>query len=99
MPKVICTLENAAEEISGVKFITHALGMISEDISDEDAERFLSIPGYEAQEKDPEVLATEMSALRARAAALNMPVKGNWGEARLLAEIEKAEKQAAGATA
>lgn len=99
MPKVICRLDNAAEEISGVKFVSHALGMISEDISDEDAERFLSIPGYEAQEQDPEVVATAMTALRARAAALNMPVKGNWGEARLLAEVEKAEKQAAEKTA
>src|SRR5690606_21408172 len=44
--KVICTLPNASELISGVRFVSHAEGMISEEISEEVAARFLCIPGY-----------------------------------------------------
>lgn len=49
MAKVICKLPNASEEISGVKFKAHpdGAGMVSEDISDEQAAHFASIPGYE----------------------------------------------------
>ena len=46
MAKVICTLENASELINGVKFVSHKLGMISEEIEDEVAQVFLSIKGY-----------------------------------------------------
>lgn len=49
MPRVICTLENAGDEISGVKF--HPLedgGKVSDEISAEQAELFLSISGYES---------------------------------------------------
>lgn len=46
--KVICTLENAADTISGVKFTAREDGgKISEEISAEKAEAFTSIPGYE----------------------------------------------------
>lgn len=46
--KVICTLENAADRISGVKFTARDDGgKISEEISAEKAEAFASIPGYE----------------------------------------------------
>lgn len=52
MPRVICTLPNASTLISGVKFEPHAGGgMISENISDEKAKRFASIPGYEIAKK------------------------------------------------
>lgn len=51
MPKVLCTLENASEEISGVKFAAHERGMISEEISEEAAARFASIDGYELVEE------------------------------------------------
>lgn len=46
--KVICTLPNASDLISGVRFVSHAQGMISEEISDEKAAAFLGIPGYKA---------------------------------------------------
>ena len=46
MPKVICTLPNASELISGVKFISHKDGMISEEVSEEVAATFTEIPGY-----------------------------------------------------
>lgn len=47
MPRVICDLPNASDEISGIKF--HPLddgGMISDEISQEQAARFASITGY-----------------------------------------------------
>ena len=48
MPKVICKLENAADEISGVKFTALEDGArVSEEVSADVAELFASIPGYE----------------------------------------------------
>ena len=47
MPQVLCTLPNASEAISGVKFSKHASGMLSEEVSDEVATGFAAIPGYE----------------------------------------------------
>lgn len=55
MPRVICDLPNASEEISGVKF--HKLedgGLISDEISEELAELFASIPGYAIDEDGSE---------------------------------------------
>lgn len=46
MAKVICTLPNASEEISGVKFNQVDGGMLSEDVADDVAARFASIKGY-----------------------------------------------------
>ena len=47
MPRVICDLPNASDEISGVKFFPlEDGGLISDEISDEQAELFASIPGY-----------------------------------------------------
>lgn len=50
MPKVICTRPNASLLINGVNFtpLEDGTGVISEEIGDEAAELFLSIPGYEA---------------------------------------------------
>lgn len=129
MPKVLCTLQNASEEISGVKFVSHANGMLSEDVTDEVAANFASIPGYEivgakakatapapadnddaAAEKaradasaeaaeKASAKAAEKAALLAKAEALGVSVKGNWGVERLAAEIESAEKAKAEAGA
>lgn len=107
MAKVICTLENASDEISGVKFKKHpdGAGMVSEDISDEQAARFASIPGYElvgakkadsATEKAAaEAAAAELEALTKRAEELGIKVKGNWKADRIRAEIAEAERIAA----
>lgn len=46
MPRVICTLENASEEISGWRFTADRGQMVSEDLPDDVAARFASIPGY-----------------------------------------------------
>lgn len=55
MPRVICALPNASDEINGIKF--HKLDdgrLISDDVADDVAEHFVSIPGYEldAEESD-----------------------------------------------
>lgn len=104
MPKVLCTLPNASEEISGVKFVTHAKGMLSEEIDDEQAAHFTSIPGYEivgataapaaASEDQADPAKEEKADLAAKLSALGVTVKSNWGVDRLKAEIEKAEKAA-----
>lgn len=48
MAKVRCDLPNASENISGVAFTPAEDGsyVISEDVADEVAARFCSIPGY-----------------------------------------------------
>lgn len=46
MAKVIWSLANGSELINGVKFVSHKLGMISEEIEDEVAAEFLKIKGY-----------------------------------------------------
>lgn len=48
MAKVICTIENASELISDVRFVKHKDGMISEEIDDEKAKFFLSCTGFYA---------------------------------------------------
>lgn len=47
--RVLCTRPNAAELISGVRFTRTDDGMLSEDISDEQAQAFAAIPGYALQ--------------------------------------------------
>lgn len=73
MAKVLCTLPNASEEISGVKFATHDKGMLSEDISDEQAAEFAAIKGYELvgaapKKTDAEVQAEKEAEAAAKAA-------------------------------
>lgn len=99
MPKVICKLPNASEKISGVKFAQHPdgaeFGMVSEEISQEQADVFGSIPGYElvgAPDKD-------LADLRAQAEAVGIKVKGNWKADRLRAEIKAVEDEKAAAGA
>ena len=60
MPRVICDLPNASAEISGVNF--HKLddgGLISDEISQEQAELFASIPGYAIDEDEREPVKVE----------------------------------------
>jgi hypothetical protein len=102
MARVICTLPNASEEISGVKFERHEMGVISENVSDEQAANFASIKGYVLADDDGNPIAgdegdastagaDDMEALRARATELGIDVKGNWKAQRLRAEIKRAE--------
>jgi hypothetical protein len=46
MAKVIWTLENGSELVNGIKFVSHKLGMISEEIEDDVAAVLLTIKGY-----------------------------------------------------
>lgn len=97
MPRIICTLPNASELISNIKFAEHELGRISEEISEEVAAFFLSIPGYIAHEVKQAAAAVTVTKeeLLTRAAKVGLAVKGNWGIARLKAEVEGAEEDAA----
>ena len=99
MSQVLCKLPNASDLINGVAFESTADGMLSEDVSDDVAAAFAAIPGYSiVGAVDPAAAAaadTEKADLLARAAALAMPVKGNWSVARLRTEVEAAEKAAA----
>lgn len=103
MPKVLCTLPNASDEISGVKFSAHDKGMLSEDVSAEVAATFASIPGYTVvgEQKAPAApeADAERAALLARADAIGFKAKSTWGLERLASEVETAEKAKAAADA
>lgn len=47
MAKVLCKLPNASTNISGIRFVTHRDGMISEEIDDAIAKKWATVPGYE----------------------------------------------------
>lgn len=99
MPKVLCTLPNASEEISGVKFSAHAKGMVSEDVSDETAAYFAAIGGYEiigakSSETETNDGDDEKAALLARAEAIQFKTKASWSVERLRTEVENAESAA-----
>jgi len=99
MAKVLCTLPNASELINGVKFDAHDKGMLSEDIPDDQAAAFAEIPGYElvgAKPAEDPAATAEKDALLARAEAVELKVKSNWGIDRLRTEVEAAEKAKAG---
>lgn len=46
MPLILCSLRNASTKINGVEFKPTDAGMLSEEISAEQAEVFAAIPGY-----------------------------------------------------
>lgn len=50
MAKVLCILPGASSVINGVRFVSHALGMVSEEISDEVAAGFAEIGGFALHE-------------------------------------------------
>lgn len=90
--KVICTLPNASELISGVKFkYVPDVGMVSEEIDDDTAEIFLSIAGYEPADEDEltKPVVVKKEATTKPAAAPKAPTKAE------LAAKAKADKEAA----
>ena len=46
MKRILCELPNASKEINGIKFSEDKGQMVSEEVKDEIADRFASIPGY-----------------------------------------------------
>ena len=71
MPKVICTRPNASLNINGVNFTPteDGRGVISEEISDDAAELFLSIEGYELAEQGEQKPAAAAAKPAAKAPA------------------------------
>lgn len=98
MPKVICILPNASDEISGVKFSSHDLGKISDELSDEQFQRFLSIDGYLPEDaslapKAPAVEPAQPPAKPETAAQRKARLKAE-EEAAKAAEADKAAAEA-----
>lgn len=102
MVQVICTLPNASEEISGVKFSAHDEGMISEDITQDVADGFLEISnGYKlagdvkagkpASDEDK----AARDALLVKAAALSLIVNPRWSLTTFADRVAAAEAEAA----
>lgn len=50
MPKVICKHLRKSSVINGFQFEPHASGVISEDLDDAVAAKFLTIPGYVSED-------------------------------------------------
>ena len=78
MPKVICTRPNASLNINGVNFTPteDGTGVISDEVSDDAAELFLSIDGYEPADapvqkpaEAPKAAATKPAPAPAKPAA------------------------------
>ena len=85
MPKVICTRPNASLCINGVKFTPteDGTGVISEEISDEAAEHFLLVPGYDLAETGEQKPAAPVKT--------TLPAKAPAAPAKP-ATVKKAEK-------
>jgi hypothetical protein len=52
MPRILCTLPTASTLINGIVFVSHRLGMLSEDVPEAIAKRFATIKGYEIYDPD-----------------------------------------------
>ncbi len=97
MPKIICTIPGAPEQIGGltgiIDFKATEAGLVA-DVGEDDAAHFLAIPGY-ALAEDAGKADAERAALLERAAAVNLVVDSRWKMPRLKSEVEHAEKLAA----
>jgi hypothetical protein len=62
MAKVICKLPNASVLINGVTFVSHKLGMISEEIEEDVAAYFASIKGYVLADKKGKAIEPDPAA-------------------------------------
>lgn len=96
MARVICELDNASDEISGVKFTEDRGQMISEEIDDAVAERFAKVPGYKLVKTQT---AKEQKAAEAKAAEDAAAAKAAEEPAAAKAAEEEAAKVAEAAAA
>ncbi|WP_431860145.1 hypothetical protein [Azospirillum sp.] len=80
MARIICDLPNASEEISGIKFREDRGQMVSEEVSDETAERFGRIPGYKviaSKPKEPKGPAPKAGPVKDETAKTEPPPSGD----------------------
>lgn len=107
MPFIRCTRKNASHEISGVAFKNHPEGGVVsvEEVDDDLAAMFLSVPGYEVVEVEPEETpaqkkAREKAEAKAKAEAAAAQKKAD-DEAKAAADAEqkKLDDEAAAAAA
>lgn len=68
MVRVLCTLPNAGDEISGVRFESCPEGKISEPISPEVGAAFLRVGGYQVVPEPQPAVETEPRRPRGRPA-------------------------------
>lgn len=59
--KVTCKLPNASDNIGGIPFESNEDGTVSAVVTDEQAARFESIPGYEVEDSDVELDAEKVT--------------------------------------
>lgn len=60
MVRVLCTLENASENIGGVPYTRTDDGMLSDDMDPESAAVLATIPGYSVVEPPPPPVETPL---------------------------------------
>lgn len=100
MPKVICTLPNASELIDGIRFVSHKDGMVSEEISDAQVQRLVSIKGFSVivKESKAEKAAREAAEREAEKAAEDQAARDaadNKAAEKLAADKAAVDKKAA----
>jgi hypothetical protein len=84
MPRILCTLPAASALINGIVFVSHRLGMLSEDVPEAIAKKFATIKGYEIYDPnaprpgtDPVAAAVLDAANKRDAVARTGPVEPN----------------------
>lgn len=95
MPQVLNRSKNASSLINGVAFTPTKNGMLSEEISQEQADYFLSIPNYVAVKTAAPKAAAPVSDPAADAAAAAQAAEANAAAEREAAERANAAAQAA----
>lgn len=99
MARVVCTRENAAEEISGVKFEAIEGGMLSEEIDQETVDMFLEVGGYhvyggedggKSADSDGDGYVSKAELIE-QAKSLGITVAKSWSMAKIAEEIAAAK--------
>lgn len=66
MVRVLCTLPNAGDEISGVRFEPGPNGMLSEPVTPEVAALFLRVDGYRVSPEPDQIVSPVSEQRRTR---------------------------------
>jgi hypothetical protein len=70
MARILCTLPNASTLINGHQFTQMNRGMVSAEMTDEEAEAFAAIPGFALSDNRGKTDADNRAEADAKAAAL-----------------------------